>query len=241
LAGAGTCRFGPALLGWLGWRAVRTGLYARAALDDLDRLQSVMAKPSLSALPQAQADLVSLQTHLVEAQAAGRPFLSIAPAFRWVPRFGPDLAAAPQLIEMTVEIATAGRLASDALTPIARLLSDGGGLDALPQALDSLIAAQPALDGARARLDRAAELRVTLPPLHEPRLVRQIDKLDKLLPLARQAVALAEAAPALLGADQPAPTCCSRKTATSYARRVALLVGPAMSRLTGEADGSHAH
>ena len=36
-----------ALLAWLGWRAARTALYARAALDDLDRLQSVLANPSL--------------------------------------------------------------------------------------------------------------------------------------------------------------------------------------------------
>jgi hypothetical protein len=192
-----------ALLGWLGWRAVRTGLYARAALDDLDRLQAVMAKPSLSALPQAQTDLASLQTHLIEAQAAGRPFLSIAPAFGWTPRWGPDLVAAPHLVEMTVEVATAGRVASDALAPVGQLLEDGGGLDALPKALEMLVAAQPALAEAGDRLERAAEIRAALPPLSEPRLLRQLDKVDRLLPLAQEALALAEAAPALLGADRP--------------------------------------
>ncbi|MGE5603842.1 MAG: hypothetical protein ACM30E_12385, partial [Nitrososphaerales archaeon] len=192
-----------ALLGWLGWRGIRTSLYARAALDDLERLQTIAAEPSLSALPQALADLASLQTHLVQAQAAGRPFLRVAPALGWAPRFGPDLVAAPQLVEMTVEVATAGRLASDALAPIAQVLGDGGGLDALPKAVDILIGAQPALAEARGHLDRAAELRAGLPPLKDARLVRQLDKLDRLLPLARQALALAEAAPALLGADEP--------------------------------------
>lgn len=191
-----------ALLGWLGWRAVRTGLYARAALDDLDRLQAVMANPTLSALPQAQADLASLQIHLVEVRAAARPFLSIAPAFGWAPRFGPDLVAAPQLVEMTIEVATAGRLAVDALAPIAALSGDEGGFDALPGALRGLVAAQPALAEAQRHLDRAAELRAGLPPLAEPRLTRQLEKLDKVLPLAQEGITLAEAAPALLGVDR---------------------------------------
>ena len=192
-----------ALLAWLGWRAARTALYARAALDDLDRLQVVLASPSLASLPRAEADLASLQTHLSEAQAAGRPFLRIAPALGWAPRFGPDLVAAPQLVEMAVELATAGRIASDALAPVAGLVGAGGGLDALPKAVDALVAAQPALAEANVRLARAAELRAALPPLTEPRLTRQLDRLDKLLPLAQEGLALAQAAPDLLGAGGP--------------------------------------
>lgn len=192
-----------ALLGWLGWRAARTVLYGRAALDDLERLEAVMAKPSLSALPQVQADLASLETHVAEAQAAGGPFLRIAPALGWAPRYGPDLVAAPRLVEMAGEFAIAARLAADALTPVAGLAGAGGGLDALPKAVDGLVAAQPALAEARARLARAGDLRASLPPLAEPRLVRQLERLDKLLPLAEEGLALVEAAPALLGADGP--------------------------------------
>ncbi len=192
-----------ALLAWLGWRAARTALYARAALDDLDRLQGLLADPSAAALPQAQADLASLQTHLVEAQAAGRPFLRIAPALGWAPRFGPDLVAAPKLVELAVEFAAAARLASDALAPVGQLVADGGGLDTLPKAVEALEAAQPAVAEARARLANAAELRAELPPLAEPRLISQVEKLDKLLPLAQDGLALVEAAPELLGAGGP--------------------------------------
>lgn len=192
-----------ALFGWLGWRAVRTALYARAALDDLDRLQAVMANPSLSALPQAQADLAALQTHMSEAQAAGLPFLKIAPALGWAPRVGPDIVAAPQLVDMAVEVATGARLASDALAPLAGALSGGGGLDALPGAVDTLVEAQGALSEARLRIAYAAALRATMPSLSEPRLAAQLEKVDKLLPLAQDALALAQAAPGLLGADGP--------------------------------------
>ena len=82
-------------------------------------------------------------------------------------------------------------------------LGGGGGLDALPQAIDGLAGAQPALAEAATRLSRAAEMRTASPPLAEPRLQRLLDKLDKLLPLAKDALSLAQAAPALLGADGP--------------------------------------
>lgn len=192
-----------ALLGWLGWRAARTALYARAALDDLDRLQAVMTKPSMSALPQVQTDLASLETHLREAQAAGRPFLRIAPALGWAPRYGPDIVAAPQLLDMAVEFAAAARLASDALAPVTGLADSGGGLDALPKVVDALVVGHPTLAEARTRLAHAVQLRAALPPLTEPRLVRQLELLDKLLPLAEDGLALVKAAPALLGADRP--------------------------------------
>ncbi len=105
---------------------------------------------------------------------------------------------------MAVEVASAGRIASDALGPVAELVTGaGGGLDALPKAVDALTAAQPAIAEAGARLARAAELRAEVPPLSEPRLVALLAKVDKLLPLAQDGVALLQAAPALLGADAP--------------------------------------
>lgn len=192
-----------ALLGWLGWRGARAGLYARAALDDLDRLQGVLADPSLDALPAARADIASLAAHLAEARAAGRPFLRIAPLFGRVPRFGPDLTQAPQLVDMAVEVAAAGQLAVDALAPVVEVARNGGGLDALPQAVNALEAAQPALAQAEARLARAEALRGAMAPLTEPRLAQQMERIDKLLPLAHDALQLAQAAPALLGADGP--------------------------------------
>jgi hypothetical protein len=192
-----------ALIGWLGWRGARAGLYARAALDDLDRLQAVMAEPSLDALPRAQADIASLQAHLVETRSAARPFLRIAPLFGWAPRLGADLEQAPALVDMAVEVSTAGRLAVDALAPVAELARAGGGLDALPEVVSALEAAGPSLAEAETRLARAEALRASMTPLTEPRLARQVERVDQLLPLARGALALAQAAPALLGADAP--------------------------------------
>ncbi len=183
-----------ALVGWLGWRAARAGIYARAALADLDRLQAAMAQPSLESLSHVQADIASLDTHLKEAQAAAGPFLRLAPHLGWAPRFGPDIVIAPQLLDMAGALSTAGRTAVDALAPIGEMVAGGGGLDALPQAVDALQAAQPQLQAARAGMARAAELRAALPPLTEPKLADQLTKLDALLPLAIDGLELAEIA-----------------------------------------------
>jgi hypothetical protein len=50
---------------------------------------------------------------------------------------------------------------------------------------------------------RAEALRASIGPLTDPRLARQLERIDPLLPLARDALKLAQAAPALLGADRP--------------------------------------
>jgi len=192
-----------ALAGWLGWRAVRTGMYTRAALADLDQLQAALAEPSLEALPRVQAGIASLDTHLKEAQVAAGPFLRLAPHLGWAPRLGPDIASAPQLLEMAVTLSTAGRTAMDALAPVGEIMAGGGGLDVLPQTVEALQAAQPRIEAARAGMARAAQIRASLPPLAEPRLAAQLAKLDALLPLATGGLELAALAPALLGADGP--------------------------------------
>jgi hypothetical protein len=162
-----------------------------------------MAEPSLDALPRAQADIASLQTHVAEARASARPFMRIAPLLSWVPRFGRDIARAPQLVDLAAEVSAAGRLAVDALAPVAQLERSGSGLDALPQAVEALEAAGPALAEAQARMARAEALRASIGPLTEPRLARQFERIDRLLPLAGDALKLAQAAPAMLGADGP--------------------------------------
>lgn len=193
-----------ALLGWLGWRAGRAALYGRAALADLDRLQAALDDPSLDALGRVGTDLGSLETHLVEARAAAGPFLRLAPHLGWAPRFGPDLVAAPQLVDMAVELAAAGTIALEVLAPIADEVGGGGGLDALPAAVAALEASAPRLAEAREHMAAAAQLRATLPPPAEPRLVAQLDRLDPLLPLAADGLELVQLAPALLGAQGPA-------------------------------------
>lgn len=192
-----------AVVAWLGMAGYRTATDARLALADLDRLQAAAEKPSLAALPAWQADLAALEAHLVEVQAHGRPFLWLAPRLGWLPRFGRDAVAAPALLEMAAQAAAAGRGAVDALVPLAGVLADGGGLDSLPALAQGLRDAAPALAEAQTRLAVAGRARAAIREPLDPRLQRQLDRIDRLLPAAEAGLQMAAMAPGLLGMDGP--------------------------------------
>ena len=188
------------LLIWLAWSAARTALAAREALADLRQLEALAVRPSTDALPALRANLAGLETHLAATQAAGRPFLAVAPALGWLPQVGPTVRDAPALLAMAIELAGGGREALEALAPVTELLNQRGQGDLLARAVPALQAAAPGLAPAEARLVRAEALRATIRgPLH-PKLAPQMARLDRLLPLAHAGLRLAQTAPALLGA-----------------------------------------
>lgn len=192
-----------ALVGWLGWSAVRAATQARAALATLDRLQAAAAAPSLDAVPVLREDLVKLEAQLRGAQQSARPFLWLAPKLGWLPRYGADVAAAPALLEMAVQVSAAGRGAVDALMPALEVVSAGASTAALPQVVSALQAAAPQLAVAEAELATAIALRQGITgPLH-PRLEGLLAKVDPLLPLAQAGLQASQAAPGLLGVDGP--------------------------------------
>ncbi len=179
-----------ALLAWLGWRAARAALYARAALDDLDRLQAVLAN-AFAGRAAPGAGRPGEPADAPDRGAGPRPGHSCAlrrcSAGR--PRSAPDLAQAPQLARHGRRGCRrpAGWPRTRSLLPPS-LAAGGGGLDALPEAVDGLRKRagrpwprrKPGWPGRR--LCAAA-----MPPLTEPRLVaQQLDRVDKLLPLAQR-------------------------------------------------------
>jgi hypothetical protein len=200
---------GLALL-WLTWSGLRTAVEARQALAELRALEAMAKQPSLDALPALAARLSALEAHLTAAQEAGRPFLAVAPALGWLPKVGPTVRDAPVLLAMAIELAKGGREALNALTPVTDLLAQAGRGDLEPQApsglpaiLPALTQAAPGLALAEEKLAEAQALRAVVHgPLH-PRLAGQVERLDRILPLARAALKVAQAAPALLGADRP--------------------------------------
>jgi hypothetical protein len=192
-----------AVLAWLGVSAVRAADAARLALADLDRLQTLATGGSPAALPALSDDLAALETHLSTARSAGQPFLWLASKLSRVPRYGATLAAAPALIDMGVALAGGGRETLDALAPLTAQLGGGQRGDLLTEALPVISAAAPQLQDADARLAEAQVLRATITGTLHPRLAEQLPRLDRLLPLARSGLRMAQIAPALLGADGP--------------------------------------
>ncbi|MBC7222999.1 MAG: DUF4012 domain-containing protein, partial [Anaerolineae bacterium] len=124
----------------------------------------------------------------------------LAPHLGWVPQWGGDLTQAPHLVEMGRHLVRA----ADALTPLGNAV-----LDLQEQGSLSLDGLLPLLVTHRSDLEQAAKAteaalaarEVVEEAVLSPRLRALLARADPYLPLVGEALALAEAAPDLLGAD----------------------------------------
>jgi hypothetical protein len=188
---------------WLGWSAARASMQARLALTDLNRIEAIARNPTTDSLPDLKEQVTALDTHLTAARSAAQPYLWLASRLGWLPSVGPSVRALPALLDVAAEMAGAGHQALEALDPVLALASAPKGGDLLAQAVPALTAAAPGLAAAEARLARAEQERATIAgPLH-PRLAGLLERVDRILPLARTGLRVAQAAPELLGANGP--------------------------------------
>jgi hypothetical protein len=197
------------LVFWIGVKAVRITTAARGLLGDLQDLQALDVQ-TLSSLDPANLTALrdrfaSLEANLAAVATESAPFLPLAGGMGWLPRFGQEAQAAPALLDLASNVATAGRAALDgALPALAALRAEGAGQgSALARVLPALEASAPQWQEAEAALAAAATARKQIDPTTlDPRLGGQLQRLDEYLPLLQAGVGLAQLAPALLGADQ---------------------------------------
>ena len=134
------------------------------------------------------------------------PLLWVAPAFRRLPRWGGDAAAAPALLEMADEACRAGVTAWDALEPLVAVLQDweGAAGGEAPSAVVAhhLAQARPALATAEEALERAIIAYGRLDPGSlSPQLQETVMRVGALLPTLRNGLTVAQSLPALLGSE----------------------------------------
>ncbi|MGC8839342.1 MAG: DUF4012 domain-containing protein, partial [Anaerolineae bacterium] len=188
----------------LAWAVPRDVQAARALL----RLQSTVRQAQAlmlqdptdpAALKQALDLIHAARQDLDIVQEAAGPLLAAAPYLGWVPRWGGDLTQAPHLLEMGRQLVHA----ADALAPLGDAfldLQEQGSLS-LGKLLPLLVTHRPALQQAAASAEAALAARETLAEERlSPRLKELLERVDPYLPLLEEALALAEAAPDLLGA-----------------------------------------
>jgi hypothetical protein len=173
--------------------------HARAALDAAGRLRPALSGNQLN-LRAAASNLSQIERELGSLQHEGRLLLGLAPALRWLPFAGNDLAAAPTLLEMGRALASAGAGAADALAPALEVSADRG----LPAILAGLRARRADLARVAEDLDRAQRLRQSLDVSWlSPRLKKLVALFDANLPAAQAAAAILPALPDLLGQERP--------------------------------------
>lgn len=184
-----------------GVRAAQALLRLRGTLREAQVLTDEGGIPTDPAtLRQALTLVHSARQDLDVLLEATNPLLALAPHLGWVPQWGGDLTQAPHLAEMGQHLA----YAADALVPFGNALLDLQEQGSPP--LDGLL---PLLVAHRSDLERAAKAAEAALAAREavdeealsPRFRALLARADPYLPLLGEALALAEVAPDLLGAE----------------------------------------
>jgi len=177
--------------------------HARSLQSHLRQLEQMAADPA--ALDAAGQHLGGMRRDLEAIQSLAGPLLPATRLLGWLPTYGGDLAAAPDLLDLAVAVSAAGDRTFWALAPALDLLDDPAAEKSVGERLlPVLIAAGPELQAARRDLDAAQEARQRIDPeTLSPRVAGLLDRLDRYLPLFDAALDGALLAPDLLGADGP--------------------------------------
>ena len=201
------------LVGWLMVTGVQVFQHARSLRSHLRSLDKLV-QGNISRLGPAQwktagTHLTGMRQDLEALEVQVGPLLPLGRFLGWVPTYGGDLAAAPDLLEMAIAVTTAGDQAFQALAPALDLLSgeasDAGAGGVMTERLFLILqTAQPEFQAAQQRLAAAQEVRARLDRDRlSPRVIVLLDRVDRYLPWFETAVQGAMLAPDLLGAERP--------------------------------------
>jgi hypothetical protein len=204
-----------------GWDLLIHGRSLQAHLQALD--QAVQAVPEdsplasdlgsatgldLATVEGAGAHLAGMHSDLVVIQGRVGSLLPAGRLLGWVPRYGGDLAAAPDLLQVASGVTAAADRVFQALSPALGLLEAQGdagpGLELGAELLPVLAAARPELEAAQQDLAAVARARDRIEEgTLSPRVAGLLARLDRYLPGLEAAVDGALLAPELLGAEGP--------------------------------------
>lgn len=158
-------------------------------------------------LPWAREQLEATHADLVAVRSEIGFLLPLLERLDWVPRFGGDIAAAPALLDLAIELCDAGWWGLLGIEPVWDALmrrDQPAEQSALEAALPPLVAAQPRFAQAAKAVARArpAMARLQSHELSAP-LAHYKALLDDYWPLLEGAVLLAQDLPTLLGHERP--------------------------------------
>lgn len=212
---------------WLGWGLILAGVlvlgtwgtvtavqlvgHARSLRGHLQVLERWAEEAPLAqdqnALRAAGEHLAGMRADLEAIQTRVGPLLPAGRLLWWVPTYGGDLAAAPELLEMAAGVSAAGDRAVRALSPALDLVNDpqsnpAPGPSLVERVLPVFVTARPQLLAAQSELGRVEQARSrTDSAALSPQVGGLLARLDRLLPWFETAVDAALLAPGLLGAE----------------------------------------
>jgi hypothetical protein len=182
------------------WRLYRLARSLQGRLYELQAMNDDQAELDLGAagdnLRGAHADLRALRDEV-------KLFLPLTRLLGWAPRFGGDLRAAPELLDMAVSLTEAGTIAYEGVEPLLALV-EGHETEGEPLALvvQTLEDARPNFEAAQERLARAKDLRARVDDAAlSDYTASLLERLDRYLPLVETGLSGGQLLPDLLGAS----------------------------------------
>lgn len=172
------------------------GILTGLLLNRAARLQRMAADP----------ERLNLTVVADEVHGARQEFFilrgELEPLLWFGARLGGDLGAAQPLMDAGVESLTAADESLSALTPsLGNLGLSSLSMEKMPQILDGLATARPALVGAETHLDAAAAALARIEGPLSPRIEKWVSQAGQLVQLAQFGIGGAQIAPGLLGQD----------------------------------------
>ncbi len=193
------------LIGWLAvksWRLVGAARSLQSVEAELTQIQEA----GLGTVDPARlGDLViGVRRDVLVIRQETRLFWPVLPALGWLPRIGPLLAEAPDLIELADAGTAAAAYAWQGVGPGLTTANDGAGLS-VSRLLAAAAGAGPELAQAAREVDRAAAAlaRIEAPERLPWRVRRLLEPLAAYLPIAQDGLALAPVLDRLLGVGKP--------------------------------------
>jgi hypothetical protein len=187
-----------------GTKAIRAWRWQRVLQNDLLELRALI-QDSANTTRWTPTELLTLiHNDLRGFQTEFAFFIDIAPHLRWLPRYGADLAAAPELLTMALELSESGAQVAQALEPLL-VPQNQAQAQTLETAMALLREARPQLEDAARALERVQQTRAGLDRATagtaalSPRLAGWVAQLDHYVPLLQQGVQGALLLPELLG------------------------------------------
>jgi hypothetical protein len=151
----------------------------------------------------AEAMVLGIRADVVELSSAAGPFIPLAPLFDWLPRIGPTLAVAPELMEIAEAASEAAVYGMRGFKPALLLLQDDvPGTDGkMPEIVRLLDAAGEDLALSSTALTRVAAARNKISETSALpwRIQTLLAQLDNGLPLAQDGLSMARLLPELTG------------------------------------------
>ncbi|MCX6035358.1 MAG: DUF4012 domain-containing protein [Chloroflexi bacterium] len=179
---------------WIG----SVGILTLSLLNRVARLQRMAADPARLNLTAVADEVHGARQEVYILHGELAPLLWLGAGL------GGDLGAAEPLMEAGVESLVAADESLSALTPsLGNLGLSSFSMEQMPQILDALATARPALEHAGTHLEAAAAALARIKGSLSPRVERWVSQAGRLVQLAQYGIGGAQIAPGLLGQESP--------------------------------------